>query len=64
MRAADRRVAASAALGGLVGGFTTGDADTWIGNLLHVVVWGSTVALATWVVLETAATMLEDRRSR
>lgn len=64
MTARERRVIASAAVGGLVGGFATGEAGTWEGNLVTLAVWGSMTAVITWGVLETVATIIADRGQR
>lgn len=64
MTARERRVIASAAVGGVVGGFATGEAGTWEGNLVTLVVWGSMTAIVTWSVLETVAAIIADRGTR
>ena len=64
MTARERRVIVSAAVGGVVGGFATGEAGSWEGNLVTLIAWGSMTGVFTWIVLETVATIISDRGSR
>lgn len=64
MTARERRVVVSAAIGGVVGGFATGESGSWEANLVTLGVYGAITALGSWIVLETVATMLADRSRR
>lgn len=58
MRAADRRLVASALAGGIVGGFVTGDSPTWAGNLVTLVAVGGVTAVVSWCVLTSIASVI------
>lgn len=58
MRAADRRLVASALAGGIVGGFVTGDSPTWAGNLVTLVAVGGVTSVLAWCLLTAAADLL------
>lgn len=62
MRPSDRRIVASALVGGVVGGFATGESTSWAANLATLAIWGAFAGVTTWIVLEGVALVIRGRR--